>query len=59
MESISRVAPPRCQGCAEQIAALEHRIAEMEKFFATLQAPAPSPLSARQKATERWHPAAS
>ena len=56
MESISQTAPARCQGCSEKIAALEHRIGEMEKFFAILRGTRPT---ARQKAAERWHPAAS
>ena len=52
--------PARCQGCTEQIAKLEHRLAEMEKFFAALQGPLPpSRATAVQRAQERWHPQAS
>ena len=37
--------------------ALEHRIAEMEKFFATLAGPLPPARpSAAQRAAERWQP---
>ena len=47
--------PARCQGCTEQIALLEHRLAEMEKFFAALRGPAGRARpSAMQKAAERW-----
>ena len=52
--------PARCQGCTEQIATLEQRLAEMEKFFATLQGPRPPARpSAARRAQERWHPQAS
>jgi hypothetical protein len=50
-----RAAPACCQEHAEQIAALEHRIAEMEQFFAILQgATSPARSSARKKAAEAW-----
>ena len=56
MDTLSQPVPARCQGCTEKIASLEHRIAEMEKYFAVLRDSRPS---AAQRAAERWRPAAS
>lgn len=56
MASLRPQAPARCQGCIE----LEKRVADMEQAFALLADVRANPRpTARQKAAERWHPAAS
>lgn len=54
MQTLRAPVPACCPEHAEQIAALEHRIAQMEKFFTILQGRVPARTSAMQKAAERW-----
>ena len=60
MDTLSQPVPARCQGCTEQIADLEQRLAKMEVFFAVLKnSRRPGRPTAAQRAAERWQPAAS